>query len=531
MNRRKYLAALGVLGSGTAAAMGTGAFTSASASRDVSVSVADDTNGYLGLSASPNENGEFASVDTSSGGDGEIALDFGASDGGGSGVGLNSTYNFDDVFRIENQGTQTIYVWANFSGEDLDDDDIWFYPGSDSGRRLNDGSNSVVTLTTGQQVNVGVHIDTSVLSSAENQALTASLTADVDVPGGLEGSQPSDPVGEDAAVVSKDADTGEFDSIQGAINAVDGTTVLVESGRYEESVAIDVDGLTLKGVEGANPTVTQSSGSVVGINADSVTIDGLTVEAGNGTTAVNLNGVSDSAAVTLTDNTIDLTVGNDNSVGIVAGSGSGISETIENNTFQADADDFLGDKAIQFFVSDDDSRVDFGPIQSANTFEPGVTASDEFGSRLVSAAVPVNSNSEFLQALADDRSAGDGQFGGPFALSKSYTDGLDNQSIAGQRDAPRGTVRVDIDPADINTDNSYSTPDGDAISGVFITGFDQAAFQNVIISGGQVFIFVPDRLSGEQVTIAVGNFDQTSNPSGWDGLSGDDIVIQNVTIQ
>nr|WP_094583570.1 DUF1102 domain-containing protein [Halorubrum ezzemoulense] len=525
MNRRKYLAALGVLGSGTAAAMGTGAFTSVSASRDVSVSVADDTNGYLGLSASPNENGEFASVDTSSSGDGEIALDFGASDGGGSGVGLNSTYNFDDVFRIENQGTQTIYVWANFSGEDLDDDDIWFYPGSDSDRELNDGSNSVVTLTTGQQVNVGVHIDTSVLSSAENQALTASLTADVDVPSG---SQPSGPVGEDAAVVSKDADTGEFDSIQGAINAVDGTTVLVESGRYEESVAIDVDGLTLKGVEGANPTVTQSSGSVVGINADSVTIDGLTVEAGNGTTAVNLNGVSDSAAVTLTDNTIDLTVGNDNSVGIVAGSGSGISETIEDNTFQADADNFLGDGTTPSFVDDGNDRVDFGTILSENTFEPGVVEY-EFGA--LAAAVPVDSNNEFLQALADDRDAGDGRFGGPFALSKSYTDGLDNQSIAGQRDASRGTVRVDIDPADINRDNSYSTPDGDAISGVFITGFDQAAFQNVIISGGQVYIFVPDRLSGEQVTIAVGNFDQTSNPSGWDGLSGDDIVIQNVTIQ
>ncbi|OYR66920.1 hypothetical protein DJ79_10615 [Halorubrum ezzemoulense] len=284
MNRRKYLAALGVLGSGTAAAMGTGAFTSTSASRDVSVSVADDTNGYLGLSASPNENGEFASVDTSSGGDGEIALDFGASDGGGSGVGLNSTYNFDDVFRIENQGTQTIYVWANFSGEDLDDDDIWFYPGSNSDRELNDGSNSVVTLTTGQQVNVGVHIDTSeALSSTDDQALTASLTADVDVPGG---SQPSGPAGEDAAVVSKDADTGEFDSIQEAINSVDGTTVLVESGRYEESVTIDVDGLTLEAAEGASPTVDASGidgGSIpVLVDADGVTVDDANIDFNSG---------------------------------------------------------------------------------------------------------------------------------------------------------------------------------------------------------------------------------------------------------
>lgn len=279
MNRRKYIATLGVLGSGTAAAMGTGAFTSASASRDVSVSVADDTNGYLGFSASSGENGEFASVDTSSGGDGEIALDFGASDGGGSGVGLNSTYNFDDVFRIENQGTQTIYVWANFSGEDLDDDDIWFYPGSDSDRVLNDGSNSVVTLTTGQQVNVGVHIDTSVLSSTDDQALTATLTADVDVPGGEDGSQPSDPVGEDAAVVSKDPDAGEFRSIQDAIDAVDGTTVLVEPGTYDESVTIDVDGLTLEGT-GAGATTIDAGGAEFGveISADEVSVRGLQVE-------------------------------------------------------------------------------------------------------------------------------------------------------------------------------------------------------------------------------------------------------------
>ena len=300
MNRRKYLAALGVLGSGTAAAMGTGAFTSTSASRDVSVSVADDTNGYLGFSASPNENGEFASVDTSSGGDGEIALDFGVSDGGGSGVGLNSTYNFDDVFRIENQGTQTIYVWANFSGEGLDDDDIWFYPGSDSDRELNDGSNSVVTLTTGQQVNVGVHIDTSeALSSTDDQALTASLTADVDVPGG---SQPSGPAGEDAAVVSKDADTGEFSLIQNAIDSVDGTRILVEPGTYDESVTIDVDGLTLEGpnagIDGDSDARGDEASFRLGgdITADGVTVDGFELlsgpNAGSGGSRTEIEGAN-----------------------------------------------------------------------------------------------------------------------------------------------------------------------------------------------------------------------------------------------
>jgi len=336
-----------------------------------------------------------------------------------------------------------------------------------------------------------------------------------------------------------------FTSIQDAINGDNGRngapvegegiaedgTIFVEPGTYNESVTLGTSGVTIQSTQGSTETtIINGVDTVVDINADGVTVDGLTVEAGDGTTAVNLDGVSDDAAVTLTNNTIDLTVGNDSSVGIVAGSGSGISETIENNTFQADADNFLGDSAIQFFVSDDDSRVDFGPIQSANTFEPGVTASDRFGSRLVSAAVPVDSDEEFLQALADDRNAGDGQFGGPFALSESYTDGLDSGSIAGQRDFG-SSVRVDIDPADINTDNPYKISDNEAISGVLIREFDLAAFQNVIISGGQVFIFVPEFLKGEEVTIAVGNFDQISNPSGWDSLSGDDIVIQNVKIE
>lgn len=352
------------------------------------------------------------------------------------------------------------------------------------------------------------------------------------------------PVNNDAILVSKNLDgRAGFTSIQDAIdgensqNSASGAgeddTIFVEPGEYTESVTIDVDGLTLEAADGESPVVTQNSGTVVDISADGVTVDGLTVKAGDGTTAVKLDGVSDGAAVTLTNNTIDLTVGNDSSVGIVAGSGSGISETIENNTFQANPDNFLGDGTTPSFVDDGNSRVDFGTIQSANTFEPGVVEYD-FGA--LAAAVPVDSNDEFLQALADDRDAGDGTFGGPFALSKSYTDGLDDQSIAGQRDAPEGTVRVDINPADINTSNSYTIPDGDggteqAISGAYITGFDQAAFQNVIISGGDVFIFVSDRLSGEEVTIAVGNFDQTSNPSGWRDLSGDDIVIQNVTIE
>ncbi|WP_272041735.1 DUF1102 domain-containing protein [Halorubrum ezzemoulense] len=280
----------------------------------------------------------------------EIALDFDASDSGGSGVGLNSTYNFDDVFTIENQGTQTIYVWANFSDGDLNDDDIWFYPGSDSDRKLNDGSNSVVTLTTGQQVNVGVHIDTSVLSSTGDQGLTATLTADVDVPGDP-GSQPSDPAGEDAAVVSKDPDVGEFDSIQGAIDDVDGTTILVEPGRYEESVTIDVDGLTLEGAgadsttivgQGSDTLATESDGTV-----DGVTVRGFTVEAAAGSSAVDVSTASENTDLTFSENTFR---GDSGAAATVFIGGDSENVEVDNNTFTAaqgtvDKHLFLGGEA------------------------------------------------------------------------------------------------------------------------------------------------------------------------------------------
>lgn len=246
MKRRTLLISIGGA-AGTAGVIGTGAFTSVEADRDVSVTVANENNAYLGIEPSPSSsaNSEFATQDSSNAD--QIALNFDDSGNGGSGVGLSSVYNFDDVFRITNQGTQTIYVWANFGGGDLSDDDIWFYPDGESSRKLNDGTNSVVTVPVGETVKMGVHIDTNVLESEDgDQTLTATLTADVDVPNG---SSPSDPAGSDAAVVSQNPDQGEFGSIQAAIDSVSGSTVYIEPGTYEERPVIgsSTTGLTVQG--------------------------------------------------------------------------------------------------------------------------------------------------------------------------------------------------------------------------------------------------------------------------------------------
>ena len=113
-NRRKFLAGLGALASGSAAAMGTGAFTSVSANRDLSVAVADDADALLSIDdidGSPNS----AYVDTS--GD-EVSISITTDtdgDGTNEGTGLNNNAltKIQDLLRIENQGTQDVYVYAD----------------------------------------------------------------------------------------------------------------------------------------------------------------------------------------------------------------------------------------------------------------------------------------------------------------------------------------------------------------------------------------------------------------------------------
>ena len=103
MQRRKFLATVGSLAAGSAAAIGTGAFTTASADRQMEVRVASDSSGYIGLF---DTDSPYSSVNN-----GQITLDFSEVEGQGEGPGIgtfdkgkglnpDSTFHFDDVFRI-----------------------------------------------------------------------------------------------------------------------------------------------------------------------------------------------------------------------------------------------------------------------------------------------------------------------------------------------------------------------------------------------------------------------------------------------
>lgn len=112
MRRRKFLTGVGALAGGSAAAVGTGAFTSVEADRQVDVEIAEDSNAYLGLSDSGAANDEY--FDES--GD-EYAVNFGSTTAGGSGVNPNADTVAESVFTIENQGTQEVTVSLSGSGD------------------------------------------------------------------------------------------------------------------------------------------------------------------------------------------------------------------------------------------------------------------------------------------------------------------------------------------------------------------------------------------------------------------------------
>ncbi|OYR82273.1 hypothetical protein DJ71_12155 [Halorubrum sp. E3] len=123
MERRKFVVGLGALASGSAAAVGTGAFETASAERTVDVNVAADSNGLVEISAL---NSNYATGT----GSGQLELDFSdlsnitPFDNAPDGLNADSEFNFSEVFRIANvasQGDERVVIEASgFNLENLE---------------------------------------------------------------------------------------------------------------------------------------------------------------------------------------------------------------------------------------------------------------------------------------------------------------------------------------------------------------------------------------------------------------------------
>lgn len=98
MERRKFTIGLGALATGSAAAVGSGAFTAAELdARDADIGVVDDTDGLIGLEAGSSE---FVTDEGGPAGN-QLEIDF-SSDAGGEGVNPNSTYQVGGMGGIDN---------------------------------------------------------------------------------------------------------------------------------------------------------------------------------------------------------------------------------------------------------------------------------------------------------------------------------------------------------------------------------------------------------------------------------------------
>lgn len=103
MERRKFVVGLGALASGSAAAVGTGAFNSVNANRGVSVEVTDDSSAFLGLNATSKYSSES--------GNGQLNVNLGSdSNGNGTGINADATTNILNVFEITNNGNQEVGI-------------------------------------------------------------------------------------------------------------------------------------------------------------------------------------------------------------------------------------------------------------------------------------------------------------------------------------------------------------------------------------------------------------------------------------
>ena len=119
MQRRNFLIGAAGTAIGGSALVGSGAFTSVEADRDIDVEVAGDANAFLGIEPAGEGNDDYVEGD---GTDGTIGLNFDDPEGEDIGNGINDRAQtvFDNLLKITNQGTQDLHLGIRFVDENGD---------------------------------------------------------------------------------------------------------------------------------------------------------------------------------------------------------------------------------------------------------------------------------------------------------------------------------------------------------------------------------------------------------------------------
>jgi hypothetical protein len=185
MNRREYLIGLAATAASGAVAVGSGAFTSVEAERELTVEVADDADAFLALEpieGSPNSE-EF--VET---GGGSLAVRITGTDVGGEGVNEQAVFLFDDLFTITNRGTQGVYVYMRVDAQGVN----FYRIEGDDRRQIDAGPTAngvdslgdigprpeIQYLGVGESIRVGLGIDTVGTPSDRDGTMTIIAESD-----------------------------------------------------------------------------------------------------------------------------------------------------------------------------------------------------------------------------------------------------------------------------------------------------------------------------------------------------------------
>ena len=184
MERRKFLIGVGSLAAGGAAATGTGALSSVSAERSVSVQTESDADGAnLGLEPNDDYDGnaeEFAEVTS-----GTLELTF-------DDVNKNGVTLFKDLIKVTNNGTQEVELRVSNDFGESGEDPIWGSGyGSDGPMDILNGYDYSTVNTQGDSIVGGNDNQTPgtqpVLGSGDSATLTVAIDTrgfgDVDLDG------------------------------------------------------------------------------------------------------------------------------------------------------------------------------------------------------------------------------------------------------------------------------------------------------------------------------------------------------------
>lgn len=168
LSHRKILIGIGLIAVVSGTALGSGAFTQVTADRSMTVEVADDSNGLVGISGGES-NARYVTTNSNDPAAGiELKIDNSTLGGNANGLNPNATVTIDKILQLQNNAGESIDVSINYSEESALTFDL------DSST---DTADSTVTLSSdGATTQVDLEIDTAQLSDGSN-SLTVTVTA------------------------------------------------------------------------------------------------------------------------------------------------------------------------------------------------------------------------------------------------------------------------------------------------------------------------------------------------------------------